>query len=299
MTAAAVVARVPVVVHTVAELRAAVAAARRAGRRVGLVPTMGALHAGHTSLVDAAVRECGYTVVTVFVNPTQFAPHEDFQKYPRTLETDAALVGRHGADLVFAPSVAEVYPSGHATFVEVHGVAEPLEGSFRPGHFRGVATVVLKLFQMVGADVAFFGRKDYQQALVVRQMVRDFDVPIELRICETVREPDGLALSSRNAYLKPDERLAATALNRALREAQRTVAAGERDMWRVRDAMQTVLAAEPLVRPQYAVVADAATLAEPPVIDRPCVALIAAFVGTTRLIDNAPLEPANRNADGT
>lgn len=287
--------RSPVVVHTVAELRAAVASARRSGKKIGLVPTMGALHAGHTSLVDASARECGFTVVTVFVNPTQFAPHEDYKKYPRTLETDAALVGRHGADLVFAPSVAEVYPTGHATFVEVHGVAEPLEGLFRPGHFRGVATVVLKLFQMVGADVAYFGRKDYQQSLVVRQMVRDFDVPIELRICETMREPDGLAMSSRNAYLKPEERRAATAVSRALREAQGLVAAGERDMWRVRDAMQTVLAAESLVRPQYAVVVDSATLAEPSTIDRPCTALIAAFVGTTRLIDNMELLPQTKS----
>jgi pantoate--beta-alanine ligase len=286
-------ARTPVVVHTVADLRRAVAAARAAGKTIGLVPTMGALHAGHASLVETSARECGFTVVTVFVNPTQFAPHEDFKKYPRTLEADVALVGGYGADLVFAPAEDEVYRPGHATDVEVHGVAESLEGAFRPGHFRGVATIVLKLFQMAGADVAFFGRKDYQQLLVIRQMVRDFDVPVTICACETVRESDGLAMSSRNAYLKPDERRAALAISRALRRAAELVAAGERDMWKVRDVLQAVLAAEPGVRPQYAVVADAETLVEPVQIDRPCVALIAAFVGTTRLIDNVALNLPN------
>jgi pantoate--beta-alanine ligase len=281
----------PTVVHTIADLRRAVAAARTAGKTIGFVPTMGALHAGHAALVSASAAECGYTVVSIFVNPTQFAPHEDFNKYPRTLDADVQLVGAHGADLVFVPAAADVYRPNHATYVELHGVAEPLEGQFRPGHFRGVATVVLKLFAMVGPDVAFFGRKDYQQSLVVKQLVRDFDLPLTIRICPTVREPDGLALSSRNAYLKPEERQAATALSRALRKAEEVVSAGERDMWKVRDAMQTVLAAEPLVRPQYAVVADAESLAEPAIIDRPCVALIAAFVGTTRLIDNTQLNP--------
>jgi pantoate--beta-alanine ligase len=281
----------PEIVRSAAEVRRAVAAARAAGKTVGFVPTMGALHAGHAALVDASAKECDYTVVSIFVNPTQFGPNEDFSRYPRMLDADTALCGAHGAGLIYAPPVDDVYPPGHATFVEMHGVAEPLEGTFRPGHFRGVATVVLKLFNIVAADRAFFGQKDYQQCRVIQQMVRDFNLPTEVVICPTVREPDGLALSSRNAYLKPDERRAALALSRALKRAKALVDAGERDMWKIRDALQSELAAEPLVRPQYAVVADAETLAEPAVIDRPCVALIAAFVGTTRLIDNCLLNP--------
>ena len=272
----------PQIVRTVAEVRRAIAAARQAGKRIGLVPTMGALHAGHVSLVEASAAACGYTVVTLFVNPTQFGPKEDFSKYPRTFEADVAAVGRVGADLVFAPENAEVYPPGFATFVEVGGVAEPLEGECRPGHYRGVATVVLKLFQMVGADVAYFGQKDYQQTRVVRQMVRDFNLPIQIEICPTVREPDGLALSSRNVYLSASERRSALVISRALRKVEQSVAAGERDVWKLRDDLHTELASVPEVRVQYAVVADAETLHEPAILDRPCVALIAAHVGTTR-----------------
>lgn len=282
----------PQIVRTVAEVRRAIAAARQAGKRIGLVPTMGALHAGHVSLVEASAAACGYTVVTLFVNPTQFGPKEDFSKYPRTFEADVAAVGRVGADLVFAPENAEVYPPGFATFVEVGGVAEPLEGECRPGHYRGVATVVLKLFQMVGADVAYFGQKDYQQTRVVRQMVRDFNLPIQIEICPTIREPDGLALSSRNVYLSASERRSALVISRALRKVEQSVAAGERDVWKLRDDLHTELASVPEVRVQYAVVADAETLHEPAILDRPCVALIAAHVGTTRLIDNVLLAPA-------
>lgn len=282
----------PLIVRTVAEVRQAVAAARRSGKRIGLVPTMGALHAGHVSLVEASAAACGYTVVTVFVNPTQFGPKEDFSKYPRTFEADVAAVGRAGANLVFAPDNAEVYPSGFATYVEVGGVAEPLEGECRPGHYRGVATVVLKLFQMVGADVAYFGQKDYQQTRVVQQMVRDFNFPIEIEICPTVREPDGLALSSRNIYLSAAERRSALVISRALRKVEQSVAAGQRDVWKLRDDLHTELATVPEVRVQYAVVADAETLHEPAILDRPCVALVAAHVGTTRLIDNVLLAPA-------
>ncbi len=282
----------PQIVRTVAEVRRAIAAARQAGKRIGLVPTMGALHAGHVSLVEASAAACGYTVVTLFVNPTQFGPKEDFSKYPRTFEADVAAVGRVGADLVFAPENAEVYPPGFATFVEVGGVAEPLEGECRPGHYRGVATVVLKLFQMVGADVAYFGQKDYQQTRVVRQMVRDFNLPIQIEICPTVREPDGLALSSRNVYLSAAERRSALVISRALRKVEQSVAAGERDVWKLRDDLHTELASVPEVRIQYAVVADAETLHEPAILDRPCVALVAAHVGTTRLIDNVLLAPA-------
>jgi pantoate--beta-alanine ligase len=281
-----------VTVATVAELRRAVAQARSAGKKVGLVPTMGALHAGHASLIAASAEQCGFTVATIFVNPTQFAPNEDFQKYPRPLDADLAIAAAHGADLVFLPAQAEVYPPGFDTYVEMHGVTETLEGQFRPAHFRGVATVVLKLLLMAGADVAYFGQKDYQQTLVVRKLVRDFNVPVEICVRPTLREADGLAMSSRNIYLSPVERKQALALSRSLEKARAAVAAGERDMWRVRDAMQSVLAAEKGVRVQYAVVADAETLAEPARIERPCVALVAAFVGTTRLIDNMLLEPA-------
>ncbi|MCE9606606.1 MAG: pantoate--beta-alanine ligase [Planctomycetia bacterium] len=282
----------PRIVHDVADLRRAVQEARAAGRSIGLVPTMGALHPGHVSLVDESARTCGFTIVTIFVNPTQFGPKEDFSKYPRTLEADVALVSAHGADLIFAPATEVVYPPGHATFVEMHGITEPLEGECRPGHFRGVATVVLKLFNMAAPDVAFFGRKDFQQTLVIKQLVRDFDLPIEIRVCPTLREADGLAMSSRNIYLSNEERQQALSLSRALRKAEQIAKAGERDVWKIRDVLQTELAATPAIRVQYAVVADAETLREPATLDRPCVALIAAFVGKTRLIDNCLFEPS-------
>lgn len=281
--------RTPSVVHTIADLRRCVADARRQGRKVGLVPTMGALHPGHASLVTASAAECGFTIVTIFVNPTQFAPSEDFSKYPRTLDADVRIVGEYGADLVFAPSVDEVYPPGAATFVEMQGVALPLEGTFRPTHFRGVATVVLKLFNMAGADVAYFGRKDYQQTLVVKQLVRDFNVPIEIRVCPTVREADGLAMSSRNVYLSTEERRRALVISRALRKVEASAAAGERRISALRTTLEAVLAEEPEVRRQYAVVVDANTLAECETLNRPCVALVAAHVGSTRLIDNVVL----------
>lgn len=194
------------VVTTVDQLRKAIIPLRRAGKRIGLVPTMGALHEGHLSLVRTSQAECDRTVVTIFVNPTQFGPKEDFAKYPRTLEKDLAALATCGPVLVFAPTVEAMYPAGFSSWVEVGVVAEPLEGQFRPGHFRGVATVVMKLFQMVGADVAYFGQKDYQQTLVIRRMVGDLNVPITVQVCPTVREADGLAKSSRNVYLDPQAR---------------------------------------------------------------------------------------------
>ena len=191
----------PPIVRTIAQLRKQVAAARQAGHRVGLVPTMGALHAGHLSLVDAAAAECDFIIATIFVNPTQFGPNEDFTKYPRTLEADLAKLSQHRVDIVFVPETAEMYPTGSATRVEVEGAAREWEGACRPGHFGGVATIVLKLFQIAQADVAYFGRKDLQQTRVIMQMVRDLNVPIEIRVCPTLREPDGLEMSSRNVYL--------------------------------------------------------------------------------------------------
>ncbi|HUG92061.1 MAG TPA: pantoate--beta-alanine ligase [Planctomycetaceae bacterium] len=264
-------------------------AARREGLRIGLVPTMGALHAGHLSLVDTAREECACVVVTVFVNPSQFGPHEDFDKYPRTLEADLAACRRAGADLVFHPTRNLMYPDGFRTWVDVEGLSSVLEGRFRAGHFRGVTTVVLKLLNVVQPDVAYFGRKDYQQQAVIRRMCADLDLPVEIRTCPTVREPDGLALSSRNRYLNPEERRSALSLSESLLLARKRLLAGETDVEAIRRAMWDHLAAVPLVQPDYATVAHPETLEE---LARPLphmVALVAARVNSTRLIDNLPI----------
>jgi pantoate--beta-alanine ligase len=259
---------------------------RRLGQSIALVPTMGALHEGHLSLVRAAREQSDVTVATIFVNPTQFGPGEDFAKYPRTLEADLQALSAAGCDVVFVPEHDEMYPPGSSTLVEPPAVARPLEGVCRPGHFRGVATIVLKLFHLIPAHVAFFGQKDYQQTCVVRQMVRDLAVPIEIVVCPTVREPDGLAMSSRNRYLSPAERRQATALSRALEEAERLASAGQRDARRVAEAMRNILTAAGIERVDYATLADPDTLSELSTLSDPAVALIACYVGTTRLIDN-------------
>ncbi len=279
----------PQVIRSIADLRQVITAARRAGQRVGVVPTMGALHPGHLSLVAAAESECDLVVVTIFVNPTQFGPHEDFQKYPRTLEADLKLLAAHRVDVVFTPAVEDMYPPGAATMVEVAGAAERWEGACRPGHFRGVATIVLKLFNLTQPDVSYFGRKDLQQTLVVRQMVRDLDVPVEVRVCPTIRESDGLAMSSRNAYLSADDRRAALVLSRALFRGAELVRGGERDASRVLAAMQALVASEPRVKLEYLAIVDPVTMAEVGQIDTLAYAIVAARVGTTRLIDNEPL----------
>lgn len=273
------------------ELRAAVQSARDERRPIGLVPTMGALHRGHLSLVEAARRADDFTIATIFVNPTQFGPHEDLERYPRTLEADLAALRNAGTGLVFVPDSNEVYGPRHATFVEVGAVAEPLEGHARPGHFRGVATVVLKLFNLAAPDRAYFGQKDYQQTLVVRQLVADLDLPIEIRVCPTVREPDGLAMSSRNAYLSADERAQARVLYQSLRRAAELVTGGERDPAVVQAAMQQCMGAVPEVTVEYLAVVDRDTLGPLPVIDRAALAAVAARVGKTRLIDNELLNP--------
>jgi pantoate--beta-alanine ligase len=274
------------VVETIAEVRQLVQSARAGGARIGLVPTMGALHAGHVSLIEAARRECDYVVVTIFVNPTQFGPHEDFQKYPRDLETDSRLCVQAGAAAIFHPPTSQVYPPGFTSFVEVAGLSDVLEGKFRPGHFRGVATVVLKLFQMVPADCAYFGQKDYQQQTIIRRMCADFDLPIEIRICPTIREPDGLALSSRNVYLNPQERQSALALSRSLELGRQLLESGETDPGVVRGKMLDLLNATPLVRPDYVTLIHPETLAEAAGVLPKLVAVVAARVGSTRLIDN-------------
>lgn len=279
----------PHVVSTVRAMRGIVQAVQRSGRRVGVVPTMGALHDGHLSLVAASRAACDATVVTIFVNPTQFGPNEDFSRYPRTLEADLAKLAAAGADYAFVPEVAEMYPAGATTSVEPGDVAKPLEGQFRPGHFRGVATIVLKLFQAVPADAAFFGQKDFQQQLVVRQMVADLLLPIEIVVCPIVREPDGLAMSSRNVYLSADERRKALSLSRALQAAESLVAKAERDAANIAAQMRATLRAAGVESIDYATVVDAKTLAAIDRIESTAVALIAARVGTTRLIDNAIL----------
>ena len=276
----------PRVISKGSALRETVRAAQSAGRTVGLVPTMGALHAGHLSLVDASRAECDVTVVSIFVNPTQFSPHEDFDAYPRDLCRDLALLGDRGCDLAFTPSVQEMYPLGDGTSVDVGPIAEALEGEYRPNHFRGVATVVLKLFQLAPADYAYFGRKDYQQTLVVEQMVADLNVPTEIRVLPTIREPDGLAMSSRNAYLSPDERRRAVALGASLRLAERLAERGERDVAAIRRQMEQLIDQAGGVDLQYlAFVADG-TVTPVKSINGPTVVAIAAKVGNTRLIDN-------------
>ncbi len=275
------------VARTVEEVRRAVAAARGGGLTVGLVPTMGALHEGHASLARAARAETGFVVLSLFVNPTQFGPNEDLARYPRTWDADLEVCRREGVDVVFAPDAASVYPEGFCTYVEVHGLQDRLEGASRPGHFRGVATVVLKLFNMVGPDVAYFGQKDAQQARLIEQLVRDLDVPVRLRVCPIVREPDGLARSSRNRYLDPDQRRQAVVLSRALEEARRLAGAGERDAEVIRRAVAARIADAPAAALDYAAVVDARTFRPLERLEGEVLVAVAVRFGPTRLIDNA------------
>jgi pantoate--beta-alanine ligase len=274
------------VVRTRAELRAALA---RAPRPVGLVPTMGWLHDGHRSLMRRARSENETTVVTIFVNPRQFTEIADYTRYPRNEARDLAICEEESVDLVFAPSVEEVYPPGFDTVVSVGGISRPLEGAARPGHFDGVATVVAILFGLVGAERAYFGQKDAQQVMVIRRMAIDLALPTNVIACPTVREPDGLALSSRNAHLSAAEREAAPVLRRALLAGRAAWEAGERSGDAIREAIAVTLARESLARPDYVSVADAATLAELDRIDRPALLSLAVRFGVTRLIDNEPL----------
>jgi pantoate--beta-alanine ligase len=273
--------------RTVAELRQRARAARAQGKIIGLVPTMGALHAGHASLLRAARQECGFLAVTIFVNPTQFGPQEDFARYPRSFEADCALAQAEGADVVFAPAVEELYPAGAATFVEVEGLSNRLDGQSRPGHFRGVATVVAKLLAAAEADRAYFGQKDAAQVAVLRRMVADLRLGTELVVCPIVREADGLALSSRNRYLSAEERAQALVLSRAVRRVEALVTAGERDAEILLAAARATFAAEPEVRVDYVELVDWVTL-EPVAEAAPGTLFgVAAWVGQTRLIDNA------------
>jgi len=274
----------------VAEMQAAAAGTRALGRRIGFVPTMGALHEGHLSLVRASRQRADLTVASVFVNPTQFAPGEDYRGYPRDLGEDSALLAREGVDILFAPTVEEIYPPDFQTYVTVERLSQPLCGRFRPGHFRGVATVVLKLINIVSPDVAFIGRKDAQQSVVIQRLVRDLNLPIEVVVCPIVREPDGLAMSSRNAYLNDEERRAALVLYRSLRRAQELLLGGERRAQVILDEMQALVAAEPLARPDYIEAVDAATLAPLERIAGRALIALAVWIGGARLIDNLLVE---------
>ena len=278
------------IVRTVAELRAAVGEARSRGASVGLVPTMGALHDGHLSLIRRARADNDLVVVSIFVNPTQFGPSEDLAAYPRDEARDAELATEAGTDILFAPSVDEVYPRGFATTIHIAGITDVLDGAHRgPDHFDGVATVVTKLFQMVAPDAAYFGQKDAQQVLVIRRLVRDLDMPVRIVACPTVREPDGLAMSSRNVYLDDAARRQATALNRALDAAEAAVARGQTAAGDVIDAARAVLA-EAGIEPEYLELRSAEDLRALDHIDGASLLAVAARVGTARLIDNRILE---------
>ena len=271
---------------TISEVRTVVSAAKAAGKSVALVPTMGALHAGHAELIRAAKRRAGFVVVSVFVNPTQFGPAEDYGLYPRTLDADRRLSTDAGADLIFAPSAAEMYPAGFVSCVEVPKLDAVLCGPRRPGHFRGVCTVVLKLFNIVQPHVAVFGAKDAQQCIILKRMVRDLDVPVEMQIEPTVREPDGLALSSRNRYLSTAERALAPRIFAALHAVQQRAATGEIDVARLQSGLLADLLTIPGARVDYAEILDAESLEPMGILREPALVAVAVFLGSTRLIDN-------------
>jgi pantoate--beta-alanine ligase len=268
---------------------------REQDRTIGLVPTMGALHEGHLSLVREARRMCDVVVVSVFVNPTQFGPGEDFERYPRDLTKDTALLTDYNVDYIFAPTVEEIYPKGFAAYINVEGLSEQLEGASRPGHFRGVATVVTVLLNTVRPDFAFFGQKDAQQALIIHRLVKDLAFDTEIVILPTVREDSGLAISSRNLYLTPDEQASATVIHRALVQAKTAYKDGERSANRIADLVRSTIETEPLARLDYVTVADADTLEKLDKLDeRPILIALAVFIGKTRLIDNTILNKTKK-----
>ena len=271
---------------TVEQTRLLSREARGQGRRIGFVPTMGALHAGHISLVRAAKAQSDFVAVSIFVNPTQFGPKEDYSKYPRTFDRDRELLQSEGVSLLFAPSVEEMYPSGAATYVTVEGLSEKLDGRSRPGHFRGVTTVVSKLFHIIEPDFAFFGQKDAAQVTMIRRMVRDLDLPVKIVACPIVREPDGLAMSSRNAYLDPEQRKSALVLHRSLLRIRELAEGGEADSSRLITAGKKLFAQEPSIRLDYLEIVNPETLDAVNKISPGTLVAVAAYVGATRLIDN-------------
>jgi pantoate--beta-alanine ligase len=271
--------------------------ARAENRVAGLVPTMGALHRGHLVLIERAKLDCSPVIASIFVNPKQFGPNEDFSKYPRTFDKDREKLEQAGVDALFAPEAPEIYPAGYSAYVNVEGLSDRLEGRSRPGHFRGVATVVMKLLQIVQPDFAYFGRKDAQQSRIITQMARDLNLSTEIIVCPIVREPDGLALSSRNAYLNAEERKAATVLHRALDAARSELAAGVRDALQLQTVLRRTLAAERLATVDYAEIVDAESFEPVTRISKACYVLLAVFVGKTRLIDNLYIEPKSAESE--
>lgn len=278
---------------TIESVRQLVASARAAGKTIGFVPTMGALHRGHLSLIEAAARRCDFVVVSIFVNPTQFGPAEDLDKYPKDLTADSKLCEDVGVDLIFAPSVSEMYPDENIRWVTVEGLTENLCGRSRPDHFRGVTTVCAKLFDIVKPDIAFFGQKDAQQAIVIKRMVCDLKLPLEIEVCPTVRESDGLALSSRNRYLTETERKDAPLLYAGLKECEKCVFAGTTDAQKLISVMKSVIDQSDAIKIDYVQIVDAETLRDVSAITEKALAAVAATLGTTRLIDNLLIDLNN------
>jgi pantoate--beta-alanine ligase len=278
-------------VKTIDDMRGFRDETRKSGKSLGLVPTMGALHEGHLSLVRVARTKSDVVAVSIFVNPTQFGANEDFTKYPRNLESDSALLQREHVDVIFAPSVEEMYPAAAGTWVTVEGMSDRLCGKSRPGHFRGVTTVVSKLFHIIEPDIAFFGQKDAAQVAIVRRMVRDLNMPVAIEVCAIIREADGLALSSRNAYLNPGERQSALVLHRSLQRAKKLFDQGERDSAKLIAAGKQEFGNEPSARLDYLEIVDPDSLESMATISKPALIAVAAFVGNTRLIDNIVVDP--------
>jgi pantoate--beta-alanine ligase len=278
------------VAKTIASVRELVKAARGRGRKIGLVPTMGALHIGHIALIERAVKECNYVVVSIFVNPTQFCPGEDLEKYPRPLEADLEICKKAGVDLVFTPTTEQMYGTASLTWVTVEKLTEPLCGRFRPGHFRGVTTVCAKLFNIVQPDIAYFGQKDGQQAIVIKKMVLDLNMPMEIVVCPTVREPDGLAVSSRNQYLTAQQKKDATLIYKSLQNCKEMVEEGIADTKSITTQMSEILNQAPSIKIEYVSILDAESLQEINSVDRQVLAAVAVRIGRARLIDNILLD---------
>ncbi|MBN2180747.1 MAG: pantoate--beta-alanine ligase [Sedimentisphaerales bacterium] len=274
------------IAYTIKSVRSHVKAARGKGRKIGLVPTMGALHIGHISLIEAAAKQCDCVVVSIFVNPTQFGPGEDFEKYPRPLEADLEICRNNGTDIVFAPAPDQMYHDENLTWVNVEKLTEPLCGKSRPGHFRGVTTVCAKLFNIVLPDIAFFGQKDAQQAIVIRQMVADLNMPLEIVICPTIREPDGLAVSSRNQYLNPQHRQDAAYIYKSLEKCRKMVNAGKTETSEIIEEMKQLLRQKSSIQIEYVSIVDAGTLEDIESIAGKVLVAVAAKIGPARLIDN-------------
>jgi pantoate--beta-alanine ligase len=284
-------------IRTITWMKETVRQARAENHIIGLVPTMGALHSGHLALVNRARQDCSRIVTSIFLNPKQFGPTEDLAKYPRTLEADAKKLSEANVDFLFHPDPAEIYPPDFSTYVHVEGLSERLEGRTRPGHFRGVTTVVLKLLEIVQPHYAYFGRKDAQQVKLIERMAADLNLNSEIVVCPIVREADGLALSSRNVYLNAEERRGALVLHRALAKVREEISAGVRDALQLQTAMRRTFESEPLARLDYAEIVDAGTFEPVLRVRRSCYALVAAYIGKTRLIDNLLIEASSEDAE--